>query len=198
MQMLCIVCGQAVPDLTSEGKPRKDMRFCRLQCRQIWVNTPGTMEQRFWSYVNKNGMIHPEHGQCWEWTAATYWDGYGAFSIGHAKTGRAHCYSWTLHFGDRGDNLVLHKCDNPICVNPSHLMLGSHQDNVADKCAKGRQGIGSRNSMAVLTEEQVREIKRRYIPRCAVNGAGPLGREFGCSLSAIDAIGRGKTWKHIQ
>lgn len=94
---------------------------------------------RFWLKVNKNGPVpphRPELGPCWLWTGARDRGGYGQFS------GRAHRWSWLIHHGYRpGHGLfVCHHCDNPPCVRPDHLFLGTASDNARDMVAKGRQG----------------------------------------------------------
>jgi hypothetical protein len=103
------------------------------------------MSVRFWSKVNKDGpVLRPELGPCWEWTASLVTGGYGGFSVRRRQT-RAHRYSWEETNGPVPSGLfVLHRCDNPPCVRPSHLFLGTIQDNVDDMMAKGRQVSVSR------------------------------------------------------
>lgn len=95
--------------------------------------------KRFWSKVNKSG-------DCWLWTASKRNKGYGAFVYvvdGEIVQGRAHRFSWELHFGPIPEGLcVLHKCDTPACVRPSHLFLGSKADNNRDMHEKGRSVPG--------------------------------------------------------
>ena len=90
---------------------------------------------RFWNKVDKSGV-------CWLWTASTRY-GYGRLKVG-ARRIQAHRVSWELHHGPIPEGLcVLHNCpggDNPTCVNPAHLWLGTNQDNAADRDAKGRHG----------------------------------------------------------
>lgn len=89
---------------------------------------------RFFAKVNKADG-------CWPWVGARSSSGrYGALAV-HGKTQGAHRVSWAIHHGPIPDGMhVLHKCDNPICVNPSHLFLGSHLENMADMTSKGRRG----------------------------------------------------------
>jgi hypothetical protein len=97
-----------------------------------------SIEERFWSKVE---MI-PFH-DCWEWVGCKVPAGYGQLRLGGKKEPNlfAHRVSYVIHNGEIGKGLfVLHKCDNPSCVNPRHLFLGTHQDNMNDMKAKGRQG----------------------------------------------------------
>lgn len=93
----------------------------------------GTPEERFWPKVNKI------EGGCWEWTAALKDFGHGQFYLSPGKLVSAHRFSFELVNGPTPTGLfVCHKCDNPKCVNPGHLFLGSPQDNMVDKTLKGR------------------------------------------------------------
>lgn len=93
---------------------------------------------KFWSRVD----IPRKDALCWTWTAAKI-KGYGTMNVGGKNCG-AHRIAWELFNGPIPDGLhACHHCDNPSCVNPSHIFLGTHQDNMADKQAKGR-GPGCR------------------------------------------------------
>lgn len=100
-----------------------------------------SLSERFWKKVDQNGPTHPVLGTpCWVWTASRFVRGYGALKVDDGPKGYAHRISWELHFGPIPDGLwVLHRCDNPPCVNPAHLFLGTHLDNMADMDAKGRR-----------------------------------------------------------
>jgi hypothetical protein len=92
-----------------------------------------TLEDRFWSKVQRSDG-------CWLWTGASTWQGYGLIHH-HGRRGMVsvHRLSWTIANGGIPAGLqVLHRCDNPPCVNPDHLWLGTNADNIADKLAKGR------------------------------------------------------------
>ena len=97
------------------------------------------LEDRFWSKVLKTES-------CWLWKGATQGTGYGRIARGKRnefpKPELAHRMSWELHNGPIPKGLiVLHRCDNPPCVKPSHLFVGTPKDNSDDKCSKGRQYV---------------------------------------------------------
>lgn len=105
-------------------------------------------KERFFAKINK----HCDNG-CWEWTGYRNKKNYGSTTIYRIKkTLKAHRLSWILAKGEIHDGLsVLHKCDNPSCVNPDHLFLGTHIDNMDDMCSKGR-------TFSKLSASQVRRI----------------------------------------
>lgn len=127
--------------------------------------TPEDQITLFWSHVNKDGSIPshcPELGQCWEWTAG-HNKGYGVAR--YKKETLSHRISWMIAHGDIPNDLfVLHKCDNPTCINPDHLFLGTHQDNNDDMRKKGRGKYpGKKFYERKLTEAQTFEIVERYL-----------------------------------
>ena len=93
-----------------------------------------TTEERFWKFILKEDS-------CWLWMGTTNGDGYGRFKIAGRLVG-AHRFSYYLHKGPVGDRQVLHTCDRPNCVNPEHLFLGTHSDNMKDMYDKRRHGNG--------------------------------------------------------
>jgi hypothetical protein len=129
---------------------------------------------------------------CWEWTAGKSDAGYGQIKIDGRMKG-AHRLSYELHCGPIPNGVqILHRCDNPGCVRPQHLFLGTHAENMADKAAKGRQTRGSTNGWAKLTEKEVTAI-RAARGRSKLDLAG----QFGVSRRQISNILAGKLWKHI-
>ena len=157
------------------------------------------LKDRFWPKVNKRG---PD--ECWEWTASTIAGGYGHMGV-NGKIVLAHRVSYELHNGPipSGDGYhgtcVLHKCDNPKCVNPKHLFLGSNADNMADRELKGRGATpdnrGDSHGMAKLSEEDVLEIRSLLktggmLQKC-------IAETFGVSSAQISAINTGRSWGHI-
>lgn len=114
--------------------------------------------ERFWRYVNKDGPIVRESlGACWLWTGYVTKQGYGHIKKDHTAGGTmiaAHRASYELHVGPIHDGLfVCHACDNPPCVNPAHLWLGTTQDNTADKMAKGRHRYGPNQPSLMRAKE---------------------------------------------
>jgi hypothetical protein len=161
------------------------------------LEIPERVIKRFWSKVNKNGPTHPIHGQCWTWTGSRDGFGYGYSILLSMKT-RAHRVSWEIHFGEIPDGLcVLHKCDDPSCVNPDHLFTGTQQENVSDMVSKGRTAVGEAVGSSKLTEDHVRFIREVYKPHSRTCGIKSLARSFGVSRRCVIAITKGRTWKHV-
>ena len=142
-----------------------------------------TLADQFWGKVDRTG-------DCWLWTGNINSDGYGRIGVNY-KNILAHRFSWGLHFGmiPKGMN-VLHECDNPPCVNPAHLFLGTQADNMKDMVAKGRSHTAFK-----LTVYDVREIRRR-----AATGENQtdIGTDFGLCQGTVSEIFNRKIWKHIQ
>lgn len=164
-----------------------------------------TAETRFWNKVNKNGPLHPVlKTKCWVWTGATLKcknGGYGLLTANGRAGFLAHRYSYTINVGTIPEGLnVCHECDNPSCVRPDHLFVGDNRANAADRDAKGRQVVrhGEEFTHAKLTDEIVRQIRRRYIPRHPFHGGRAMGREFGVSKTVIRWVLSRKIWKHVE
>lgn len=122
--------------------------------------------ERFWSKVSRKGK-----DECWEWSGAKLIKdavSHGMFGMENRRNKRrytvlSHRFSWMLHNRDwslTSASMICHTCDNPGCVNPSHLYKGNHQTNMKDRFERNRTNKGTRNGMAKLSEEQVRRIRR--------------------------------------
>jgi hypothetical protein len=155
----------------------------------------GSAEDRFWNKVK----LAPEN-ECWAWVGGKSRKGYGLF---HPKdhTMHAHRFSWVLENGEIPDSLlVLHKCDNPSCVNPKHLFLGTNKENMEDMTRKGRRvgirlgksnfvALGDKNPSTKIPDSEIHKIKTKY-------GSGSytyrtLAHEYKVSISQIQKIVRG-------
>lgn len=140
---------------------------------------------RFWSKVKVNSIY-----DCWEWQAAKI-RGYGLFEY-KGKSRRAHRVSWEITYGDIPKGMyVLHKCDNPACVNPNHLFLGTQEDNMRDMIQKGRKVKPSK-----LSDADVIGIRARYAT--GTETLAGLGREFGLTKQAIWRTIKYKNWKDLK
>lgn len=144
-----------------------------------------TREERFWAKVKKSDG-------CWEWVGAVNSRGYGFLWV-DKRSFRAHRLSWEIHHGPIPSGLlVCHRCDNPICVNPAHLFLGTDADNNHDMRKKGRAAShrGEKNPRAKLTPEQVSEIRGRMGEKSGVK----LSVEYGVNPTTIHRIWSAKRW----
>lgn len=133
---------------------------------------------------------------CWIWTGDLNEDGYGRVHVGSNKRVLAHRLSYTAHVGEippRG--CVCHRCDIPSCINPDHLWLGSHLQNMRDRNRKGRASggrlSGERNPAATLTDDQVKEIF--YAPGTITE----VAERHGLARSHVCRIKRRQTRRHI-
>jgi hypothetical protein len=143
---------------------------------------------RFWSKVMKTG---PD--ACWVWQGACKKkSGYGIFSLEGGNV-QPHRYSFQLANDLIPPGMhVLHACDNPPCVNPRHLRLGTSVENARDRVARGRQPAGEYHPLARLNEADVRAI------RASDETYAALGRRYGVSPGTIGAIRQRKCWKHLD
>lgn len=172
------------------------------------INTISALDiKRFWDKVDRSKIEG-----CWNWTAHKTLFGYGRFSI-NGRLVMAHRFSFALLNGyiPTGIN-VCHTCDNPTCVNPLHLWLGTTAENSADKIKKGRANCpkgeqhhmrkypelakrGSENGNSKLTDQNVRDIKTAL---SIGEFQRPIAARFRVTQRVISLIKRGESWDHVQ
>jgi HNH endonuclease len=149
----------------------------------------GTTEDRFWRYVDKSG-------DCWLWTGGTQ-GAYGQIWDGRVNRHRgAHVVSWELANGmfiPKGMQ-VRHTCDNPPCVRPLHLLIGTALDDGRDRAERGRSARGAGHGMSKLTEAVVLLIRERH--RLG-HSQRRIAKDYGVSQHTVFAIVNRKTWTHI-
>ena len=138
-------------------------------------------QARFWNKVKI--VSESNSNACWEWQGGTMPNGYGVASIGKSKTQLAHRYAASLT-QDIQNKTVLHSCDNPLCVRPSHLIVGSQKDNMRDMFEKER----SNNKLDIAA---VRDIRTRSLAR------PEYAIKYGVSEYTIGEVQRGKTWTWV-
>lgn len=155
------------------------------------------LQRRFWQKVDLTG-------DCWIWTGVTNRQGYGQFWDPQRRTmGLAHRFAYETYVGDLRHHrhqagpvgqVVCHRCDNPSCVRPAHLFVGTQRDNVRDAVAKGRLNdrAGSRNPRARLTPEDVAAIRAYATGRYGERSE--IARRWGISTGYVSKILQGSAW----
>ncbi len=213
---MILVCGnqnQSFHAPKAERLLRGFFRSCRTPAHGIlqsatvkrWNNKRRPALERFWEKVDKRN-----HDGCWIWTGSIKDEyHYGRISVGK-KDVLSHRYSWIVNKGPIPHGLcVLHKCDNPQCVNPDHFFLGTQAENIMDMFSKGRNPTpkrgkdsylstinktGEKNLSSKLTESQVIDIRSLYDSGI---GYRPIAGRFCVTYQNIKHIVMRKTWKHI-
>lgn len=159
----------------------------------IGTRARGTAEERFLRHIEKTDS-------CWNWTGRLVGKGYGSLGLGGAgaKGILAHRLSYQMHKGEIPEGMVvMHKCDNPRCVNPDHLDVGTQSQNIKDALSRGRKLMpthkvrGDECGASKLTSEQVLSI------RASTLSLNEMAEQYGVSRSAIERVRYRKTWRHI-
>lgn len=149
---------------------------------------PISIATRFWSKVSKTGA-------CWLWTGALDKDGYGHIWTGK-RSPSANRISYEINIGPIPAGMsVCHTCDNPQCVNPAHLFLGTNLDNINDRIQKSRCARGARVGNSKLTDNIVEQIKEKFNTGSAMSN---IAKEFNLQLQHVRLIVKSKIWKHIK
>lgn len=187
---VCVHCGATFHKWPS-ALLRGEGRYCTVAC----ANAAATIaiEVRFWTNVDQTG-------DCWTWKLATRGaQGYGTTNWQH-RSYATHRLSWELTYGPIPPGmLVCHRCDNPPCVRPDHLFLGTPADNMRDMRDKGRcrppRARGEAASRALLSEVQVRMVRRRH---ASGETMAALAREFRVSFGAVRGIVQRLNWAWLE
>lgn len=137
---------------------------------------------RFWRNVKI--VPYANSNQCWEWQASKLPNGYGIASIGNGDTMLAHRYVASMS-QDITDNVVMHSCDNPACVRPDHLVVGTQKDNMKDMINKGRKNTKVNHTI-------VRDIRTRTLTR------KEYAAKYNISEHTVGDIQRRYVWKHVD
>lgn len=168
-------------------------RYCSRRCSKLIKDK----EAHFWSRVQKTDS-------CWLWTGGIDADGYGMATSTTGVSKRAHRLAWKFTHGRLPENMmVCHACDNPTCVRPDHLFLGTALDNATDRDRKGRyrqpctlnRKRGEANHLAKLTATIVSKIRQRYTEG---QSAPILAMAYNVSRQTIHRIVKRVNWKHID
>lgn len=212
----CRTCNNhflVTPNQIRRGHGKYCSRACHREAQRVHTVT------EFWKRVKKTDS-------CWIWLGAFGKYGYGLTSY-KSKTKRAHRLAYELTYGvDPGQLCVCHSCDNPACVRPDHLWIGTHADNHNDMKRKGRNKKGDAHWTRVMPEKVKRgdnSYQRRH-PEWLARGErhgnarmtnamvlkmrrmrndtgasfGVIGNRFGLSRAAVFAAVTGKTWRHVK
>jgi hypothetical protein len=184
----CARCGEW---FERKGNPNRPDEFCGVLCanRTIADKNRLPLAKRFWSKVDKSGA-------CWLWTGCVRRlnDNYKQPWFTVNKIGRrAYRVAWELTNGPIPPGLqVMHDCDNPVCVRPDHLRLGTQQENMRDMVSRGRSASGERHSQAVFTLAEARRVKAMVASGVRVCD---IAKALGHKYATVYGIASGTTWK---
>jgi hypothetical protein len=193
LHKISLLTSQAISRVIRIVEPEPGVFELRADPDGLELEWNGLVE-RFMTHVDTESSPNG----CWVWKAHVK-EGYGYFNIGYSRWHRAHRVSYLLFKGAIPEGLfVLHQCDNPPCVNPEHLSVGTHQENMRQRVMRGRyntQVRGSKHAKSKLTAEQVVQIRELY-------GTGEfsqtkLGEMFGVTVGSISDIVRNRVWRHL-
>lgn len=187
----CEHCGEQVLR-TANLWGKKPRAFCNRKCWDDWNASP----QKFWSKVLKGA-----DDECWEWAGACHPFGHGQVCYG-GKVLYAHRVSYEFNIGPIPEGMtVMHLCDNPKCVNPAHLQVGTQAENLKHMRKHGRgftpphRSESVRNKNSKLNPDKVRKIRELHansdLEIC------DIANRYGVSASCITGVVYGRTWKHV-
>lgn len=137
---------------------------------------------------------------CWIWKGTRAPNGYGRFFVGRfdhqVRWMPAHRFSWDYHHGPIPLGLcVCHTCDQKLCINPAHLFIGTHGENMRDRNEKRRQARGEGHGVAKLDDLTVQWIRSQHR---SGRGHKRIARDLGVNKSTVARVLKGETWKHVK
>lgn len=164
----------------------------------VAINKMPIMSERLYKFFGKKVAYTANPNMCWNWTAFKNEHGYGILSIMYENKYikiKAHRLSYYIHNKiDPMEMVVRHKCDNPACCNPNHLVLGTQQDNVDDMKERGRMAVGEKYSKSKRTEAEVLEIRRLFNEGVSRKD---IADKFNIPRSSVISLILRREWKHI-
>ena len=138
---------------------------------------------------------------CINWSKGLAHNGYG-LTTRNNKTYRAHrlayCDYHNIDHSDIKGQVVRHTCDNRKCINPEHLVIGTHQDNMDDRAVRNRTAKGEAHGNAKLLEVDIRTIRNRYISGSKEHGLSAIAKDFGVSSQTVSNIINRRQWQSVQ
>jgi hypothetical protein len=171
-------------------------KYGRFQARKHGFEVPIykpydlVAKKDFWSFVDVKSV-----NECWNWIGKVNYWGYGTFyEKGFSYMAHRYAYQSKTKLNIEGF-IAMHICDNPACCNPNHLVMGTHADNQKDKYKKNRQAKGEMMGSSILTNEQVIEARKRYIPHKVTYQM--LAEEYGVCKDTMQKAIRKIYWKHL-
>jgi len=182
-------CGNTKIEALSNLNRRKRTKFDCGQCPK----TDEEYKQYFLSKVTKTDS-------CWLWNQTVDRDGYGSINIDNVRL-KAHRAAYFIFIGDIDDSkFVCHRCDNPTCVNPDHLFLGTHQDNERDKDLKGRRPISIYHKQTQFTDTDILNIRKLFneLKGTKINRYRTLATSFNCNARSIERIVKQQFFKNVK
>jgi hypothetical protein len=183
----CLNCGVAFYMRASRKRRQFCVRACRTAYQRKLAADSAASSARFWSFVSKSDG-------CWLWAGHLNEKGYGSFEGFGAPKTKAHRASWFIHHGAWPDGDLLHSCDVANCVNPEHLRVGDHAENMRDMVARDRSTRGIRHRHRKLSDSDVVEMRRM---REAGATYYVIADRFAVAYQTVFAVCARKTWKHV-
>lgn len=175
--------------------------YAKLHCRLHWErmystgNTARSNASPDMPVKDRLALHSKRAGECIEWTGHRDKDGYGDITINRTML-RAHRAAYDVHKGPIPSGLLVrHTCDNPPCINPDHLLVGTNADNMVDRSERGRAPRGAGNPAAKLTDSEVIKIRQFRAEGATYR---ELAARFGVGESTIGRVVKRTHWKHVK